>query len=89
MTRLPARRLPRPVAPAAAPRQLGWPITGRRLVAVVAGLLQTGFQFRHAGGQGLELLAQGGMVLQHWRQLIRMGRQQLLDPSHHGVCPAR
>ena len=53
---------------------LGRPITGWRLVAVVAVLVKAGFQFRHPRGQPLRLLGQ-----------ISLGGQQLLDQSDNGI----
>ena len=74
MAWLPAAFLAAALTPAAPGRKLGWPVTGRRLVTVVAILVQARFQFRHACGQQLHLLAQ-----------LSLRGLQLLHQGHHRV----
>jgi len=74
MARLPAALLAAALAPAAPGRELGRPVTRRRLVTVVAILVQAVFQFGHARGQHLYLLAQLGL-----------GGLQLFHQGHHRV----
>ena len=79
-------RMPRlsPALLAAAPTQaarvrpFGRSIAGRRLVAVMAILLQTRRQHLH-------LLFQLGLVGQQLRHLSRLDRQQLFDPGDQRV----
>jgi hypothetical protein len=68
MSGLTAALLPAPLAQAMRPGPLGRPITGGRFVAVVAILIQSGFQLLKARGQ--------------LRHFPLVGRHQLLDPRH-------
>jgi len=58
---------------------LGRPIAGGWLVAVVAILVQSRFQFPHAGRQGLNLLGQR----MHLLGQFRLGDQQVLDQTNN------
>jgi hypothetical protein len=71
MSGLTAALLPTPLAQAVRSGPLGRPITGGRLVAVVAILIQSGFQLLKARGQ--------------IRHFPLVGTNQLLDPHDQRV----
>jgi hypothetical protein len=87
MTSLPAALLAAALAQAARVGPLGRPIAGGRLVAVMAVLVQAGFQFRQTRCQPLHLLFELSLLCQQVRQLTCMSEEQLLDPGDHRIRP--
>jgi hypothetical protein len=69
---------------------LGQSIAGGRLMAIVAVLVQLTFQLAQTRRQSLHLLLQvrlTGVAHPQLLGLVRVVRQQLLDPSHQYVWP--